>query len=401
MDLLCSTNENSKGNSQFYGDSSINFAALVIASASTRRIGRCKIAEPINGKPLVLRALEPFLNLGLPVVVVTGDHHHIVEDLLKGLPVTLVQDERYRKGPISSIQRGLSMLPEGVDAFFVTHGDIGLVRQVTVERMMEAYRGRKTALCVPTCLGKPGRISLWDSRLMPQFAEWRKQDTLVNFVEELCMVPLLLETADEGILWGLDHPCDVLKLEELAQHRDLPSAMEIDALHQIYSTPERVRRHEERVALTAKLIAKALMEAGEALDLPLLLAAAKLHDLRRTEGLSHPAAGAQSLRELGFPSTAALVEVHMDLPEGQPLEAQVLYLADKVSCDGFYCSLKVRLDRMVAKLSDSQAREACRRRIAKAEAIQKWVGERTGKTLDQIVGLQGASWAPLPHPDSL
>ena len=118
---------------------------------------------------------------------------------------------------------------------------------------------------------------------------------------------------------------------------------------------------------------------GVRLNRSLLSAAALLHDICRTEP-NHAFAGAQKLRDLGYPEIADIVAVHHDW-SGEPFdESALLYLADKYMQGDQRVTLEERFERSRAKCHTEQALCAHDRRYRLAlEAQQQYdllIGEK-------------------------
>ena len=79
------------------------------------------------------------------------------------------------------------------------------------------------------------------------------------------------------------------------------------------------------------------LKSGVPVNRDLVIAAALLHDITKTKSLEtkerHDASGGALLRELGFPSTAEIVEQHVIIQnlnlEGRLEEREIVYYADK------------------------------------------------------------------------
>lgn len=118
---------------------------------------------------------------------------------------------------------------------------------------------------------------------------------------------------------------------------------------------------------------------GVRLNRALLSAAALLHDICRTEP-NHAFAGAQKLRDLGYPEIADIVAVHHDWSGGPFDESALLYLADKYMQGDQRVTLEERFERSRAKCHTEQALCAHDRRYRLAlEAQQQYdllIGEK-------------------------
>lgn len=93
-----------------------------------------------------------------------------------------------------------------------------------------------------------------------------------------------------------------------------------------------LREHMTAVAGLAARIGMALNQKGFSLNIPLIEAAALLHDIEKGTP-HHDMAGAQTLEKLGFGEIAPIVRAHMRLPEEfrpEISERTVVFLADKL-----------------------------------------------------------------------
>ncbi len=103
--------------------------AVVLAGGRSSRFGRDKLAEPVDGRPLLDHAIAAVQGMGpgLDVVVVAAP------DGAPDLPdeVRLVHDDRAYEGPLAGLGTGLRSLAGDVDRVIVVGGDMpGLVPAV-------------------------------------------------------------------------------------------------------------------------------------------------------------------------------------------------------------------------------------------------------------------------------
>jgi molybdenum cofactor cytidylyltransferase len=96
-------------------------AVVVLAAGASRRMGRPKQLEIVDGVPMLARAVRTAVAAGLgPVFVVTGAGHEVLQVLLDpwqqaaGRPVHIVHNPHWEQGQASSMHRGLAAA--GADA---------------------------------------------------------------------------------------------------------------------------------------------------------------------------------------------------------------------------------------------------------------------------------------------
>ncbi len=196
-------------------------AALVLAAGQSRRMGPDnKLLAEVDGKPMVVRAVEAVLaSQAEPVIVVTGHQRGRVEAALAGLESRSVHNPDYAQGLSTSLHRGLAALPAGTDGVVVALGDMPRVEAAAIDRLIAAFNpleGR--AICVPTWDGKRGNPVLFASRFLAEMQEIAG-DTgarhLIGAYPELVAEVAMDETdAGHGVLLDVDTPEALAALKE-------------------------------------------------------------------------------------------------------------------------------------------------------------------------------------------
>jgi len=155
-----------------------------------------------------------------------------------------------------------------------------------------------------------------------------------------------------------------------------------------FACEKRIIEHCKQVAQVADLLAAAVNGAGGNLHRKRLQAAALLHDCRRSQP-NHAAAGAAALCRLDFPQIAELVAQHMDLvplPSSTPSEAEILYLADKLTAGNRCVTLEERFAPKLNRFANQAVPlAAVRRRLDAAQQIQHKLEQMTGNRLEQLL----------------
>jgi molybdenum cofactor cytidylyltransferase len=87
------------------------FGAVILAAGGSTRMGTPKQLLEIDGKPLVVRAVEAALaSPAWPVVVVLGANAEKIEPTLARLPVLITENPAWAEGMASSIRAGVTVL---------------------------------------------------------------------------------------------------------------------------------------------------------------------------------------------------------------------------------------------------------------------------------------------------
>lgn len=87
------------------------FGAVILAAGSSSRMGTPKQLLEIEGRPLIVRAVEAALaSPAWPVVVVLGAHAEKIRPALARLPVLIAENPAWSEGMAASIRTGIATL---------------------------------------------------------------------------------------------------------------------------------------------------------------------------------------------------------------------------------------------------------------------------------------------------
>jgi len=137
----------------------------------------------------------------------------------------------------------------------------------------------------------------------------------------------------------------------------VPSVDQCLAIMEEAGMPPHIRRHSIMVERAAGLIARAHIRGGADLSEPLVLAGALLHDIAKAPcletGEDHAARGRDMCLEMGLDEIAEIVGAHVRLldfrPEGEVLEKEIVYYADKRVNHDAIVSLEKRLADLIVR----------------------------------------------------
>jgi len=168
----------------------------------------------------------------------------------------------------------------------------------------------------------------------------------------------------------------------------IPSIEECEAILQKAGTPLITIEHGKKVAAMGRKIANSLNEKGMQLDVELIMAAGRLHDLAKGQP-NHAQVGSDLLSALGYAELARLVAEHMDIEfeEDSILdESAVLHLADKLVKKDRIVTIHERFKPLLEKFPpDDPYLPTIKRRHLMARRIAKSVEQTIGSQLAVIV----------------
>jgi molybdopterin-guanine dinucleotide biosynthesis protein A len=108
--------------------------AIVLAGGRSSRFGRDKLAEPVDGRPLLEYAIDAVRAVAAEVVVV------LPPGVDRALPadVIVAHDERAFEGPLAGVAAGLDALPEDIDRCLVVGGDMPTLSPAVLRLLISA-----------------------------------------------------------------------------------------------------------------------------------------------------------------------------------------------------------------------------------------------------------------------
>jgi molybdopterin-guanine dinucleotide biosynthesis protein A len=107
--------------------------AIVLAGGRSSRFGRDKLAEPVDGRPMLERAIDAVREVATEVVVVAAPD---------GSPavaagIIVVRDRSAFEGPLAGLATGLAALAPEVERVIVVGGDMPTLVPAVLERLLD------------------------------------------------------------------------------------------------------------------------------------------------------------------------------------------------------------------------------------------------------------------------
>src|SRR6188508_2888110 len=94
-------------------DQPFRYGAVILAAGSSRRMGTPKQLLAVDGRPLLVRAVEAALaSPAWPVVVVLGAEAEKIRPTLAHLPVLVAENPAWAEGMAASIRAGVTTLQQ-------------------------------------------------------------------------------------------------------------------------------------------------------------------------------------------------------------------------------------------------------------------------------------------------
>lgn len=210
-------------------------AAIVLAAGQGTRMPHAhKLTAPLNGEPLVRRAvLAALASKARPVIVVTGHEGEKVRAALAGLDVVFVENPDFAQGLSTSLKAGIAAVPEDADRAVVLLGDMPKVEPTLIDRLVAAIdpaAGRLIA--VPVAQGRRGNPVAWSRLLFPALMAIEGDVGARALIADEPGLVVEVPVEGEGAFLDIDTRDDLeaLEIHEIAEQADVDARAALDGM---------------------------------------------------------------------------------------------------------------------------------------------------------------------------
>jgi len=152
----------------------LRFGAVILAAGASTRMGKPKQLLPLDGHPLLLRAVEAALaSPAWPVVVVLGAHAEKIRPLFARLPVLVAENPAWAEGMASSLRTGIATLQQfsrSLDAALVALCDQPAFSADVIAQLLAAQRATGRSIVAARYGGRNGAPALFLREHFPALA---------------------------------------------------------------------------------------------------------------------------------------------------------------------------------------------------------------------------------------
>ena len=189
-------------------------AALLLAAGMSRRMGGPnKLLQDIGGEAMVVRTLQAVRQAAVDdIVVVLGHNGAEIRAAIEKAAgddkrLRFVDNPNFAEGLSTSLQAGLTALPDKADAVLVCLADMPAVSAAQIGRLIAAFNPvEQRAICVPTYKGKRGNPILWARRFVPEMRKLAGDVGARHLIGENAETVCEVEMGDAAVLTDLDTP---------------------------------------------------------------------------------------------------------------------------------------------------------------------------------------------------
>jgi molybdenum cofactor cytidylyltransferase len=183
-------------------------AAAIFAAGESRRMGTPKALLPYRGRTFAEHLLEVAKHPRVGIIrVILGARAEELQNRLNLNSASVVVNEDWQRGQLSSIQAAVRSLPEdATEGLMICPVDHPLISAQLVNRLIEAFDATANRIVLPTFHGRRGHpvifhASLYDE-LLAASVEVGARQVVWNHAHEILEVP----TEEEGVILNLNDP---------------------------------------------------------------------------------------------------------------------------------------------------------------------------------------------------
>jgi len=168
--------------------------AMILAAGESRRMGEPKLLLPFGKKTIIETVIDSVIQSKAEgILVVLGSNREKIEKRIKNLPLEMTFNPDFRKGMLSSVQRGFQTLPEDAHAFLVILGDQPSISSTVIDKVIDAYKKTGKGIVLPVYKKERGH---------PVLIGMKYRDEVQNLSPDIGL---------RELVYG--HPDDILEVE--------------------------------------------------------------------------------------------------------------------------------------------------------------------------------------------
>jgi molybdenum cofactor cytidylyltransferase len=183
-------------------------AAAILAAGESRRMGAPKALLPYRGKNFAEHLLEVTRHPRIGVWrIVVGAHAGEIGAIVRPPGASMVVNQEWQRGQLSSIQAAIRSLPAGESAgLLLCPVDHPLVSAALIAQIIEHFDSSGKPIVLPTYHGRRGHPLIFAASLYPELLEASPEVGARQVVWAHAPEVLEFPTEEEGVVLNLNDP---------------------------------------------------------------------------------------------------------------------------------------------------------------------------------------------------
>ena len=197
--------------------SAASIAPVILAAGDSKRMGYPKALLPLGDEVFLTRILRILSEAGLSYPrLVLGRDAAIIRKHVGDYPANILVNPDPDRGQLSSIQLGISGLPENFEAAMLWPVDQPAVSLETARRLIALFVTKDCRIAVPLRGGKRGHPAIFHRTLFYEFMDAPMDKGAKGIISRHDSETCFLETDDPAAFTDIDTPSDYKTLTGLA-----------------------------------------------------------------------------------------------------------------------------------------------------------------------------------------
>jgi molybdenum cofactor cytidylyltransferase len=196
-------------------------SAVLLAAGESKRMGAVnKLMLPIGGVPLLRRSVLALLASELQeIIVVLGHDREDAHALIRDFGVTVVYNDNYQEGQMSSVHRGVGALVRDCEGIMICLADQPLLTTADVDGLIDAFlRGQPGSILVPTYQGRRGNPIVFAAEHRAAILAGERDLGCKRLIERNADLVTTLEMDNDHCVFDLDTPEDYAEWQRRARY---------------------------------------------------------------------------------------------------------------------------------------------------------------------------------------
>jgi molybdenum cofactor cytidylyltransferase len=183
-------------------------AAAILAAGESRRMGAPKALLPYRGKTFLSHLIEVTCHPRVGITyVVLGAHVDEIRAKIRSESASIVINDEWRSGQLSSIHAAIRSLPAGeTEGLILCPVDHPMVSEELVARLIETFDSSGKLVVLPTYRGRRGHPVLFRARLYEELLAASPSIGAREVVWAHAVDAIEVPTDEEGVVLNINDP---------------------------------------------------------------------------------------------------------------------------------------------------------------------------------------------------
>lgn len=198
-------------------------SAVLLAAGESNRMGDLnKLELQINGVSLLQRIIDTLHKTSFQeLIVVAGYQANKIQSLLQDDPVTVINNEHYQQGQMTSVQAGLKALTQPCDGVMICLSDQPLLTVTDINKIINGFINRNHgSIVVPMFKGKRGNPIILDYQHRATILAGDRDLGCKRLIEHHPELVSTIEMDNDHTVLDMDTPDDYVMFQHLFNTRD-------------------------------------------------------------------------------------------------------------------------------------------------------------------------------------